>query len=506
MTKKKPPPPLYDPECPPRYSTVPDLTAENRLTELTVLAKMLGLTLMPHQRHILAVMTERLPGTDEPRYKDITLTLPRQASKTTMLMLMALDRMLAWGEEQTVVYVAQALVDAVNVWLGRPMQLIRKAGLDESAGLRFQRSLSDPKLVARNGSMLRILASGTTTSGQGSTLGLVIYDEAFSANDSRVELSLKPALRTIPDSQFVVASTAGDATSTYLKRRVEDGRHLVESGAEDTRIAYIEWSADDDANPYDEDVWRSAIPSLGHTVRLDDLRIDAEKMPESDWRRTGLNQWVTVAGDPIFSEAGWRSCQTEERAPYGGVVLGLDCTPDRAAGSLVACDPVGVSEVVSARQGVDWLVPEAVHIYREHDDVHGVCLLGGASASAGFADELRALNVPFYLANRTDYVAACGMLVDVIQAGGMRVVTSELFPRLDMAVKGAIRAGADGFIWARLDVTVDISPLVALTLAHWAARREKVDAVGKPSIVRLDDEALRNEEREKAWKEVYRAA
>lgn len=479
---------LFDEACPPAYSTMPTPGARNRLAELTVLARMLGLELMPHQRHILAVLTEQFDD-GRPRYRDVTMTLPRQASKTTLLALMAFDRMLRWGRPQQVLYVAQALTDAVAVWRAGPWQMLVDAGFDREAGMRFYKGLSDSKISCANGSVLRLITGGRRTSGHGSTLGLAIYDEAFAAVDSRVEQSVMPTLRTVRDAQFVVASTAGDMSSTYLKRRVDDGRAMIEAGRSDGRVAYIEWSAPEHADPYDEAVWLKAIPNIGRNVELDDLRIEAAQQPEADWRRAGLNQWVTTAAEPVVNEAHWRACKTRLLKPSGGVVVGLDCTPDRASGSLVVCDSTGIAEVIAARPGVDWLVPAARHVVTRNSDVVGVALLGGASAATVFIDPLREAGVPHVVVTRPDYVVATGMFVDAVAARTVRVFESEFYSRLAVAVKGAVKQGKDGFIWSRLDVSIDICPLVALTLAHWAARRAKVESLRPPSVVDLDAES-----------------
>lgn len=477
---------LFDAGCPPLWSTMPTSGASNRLPELTVLARLLGFELAPHQRHSLAVLTEqRSDGL--PAYRDATVTVPRQCGKTTMLMLMALDRMLQWGGPQQLILVAQALGDAVNVWQRGPYQVMVESGLADAAGLKLNVALNDAKLVAANGSAMRFISPSSRSSGHGSTVGLVLYDEAFAATDSRVEQALMPAMRAVRDAQFIVMSTAGDASSHYLKRRVDDGRALVESDrCSAERTAFIEWGASPEADAYDEAVWRTAIPALGHTQHIDDLRHDAQRLPEPDWRRSGLNQWVTASVEPVLNEVGWRAAQRRDVAPEGGIIVGVDCAPDRAHGSLVVCDAAGTAEVVAARAGVEWIVEAATKLVERHPDVLGVALLGGASAASVFIDDFRAAGVPLAVATRSDYVVATGLLVDAVAAGQVRVAATEFFGRLAVAVKGAIKQGRDGFIWARVDVSIDISPLVAFTLAHWAARRGKVETLRAPQVVDLE--------------------
>ena len=61
-------------------------------------------------------------------------------------------------------------------------------------------------------------------------------------------------------------------------------------------------------------------------------------------------------------------------------------------------------------------------------------------------------------------------------------------PELAAALKGATTAdtGDGGKLWARRDATVDISPLVAVTLAQWALRKhgssyDLLKSIGPPT-------------------------
>jgi hypothetical protein len=66
-----------------------------------------------------------------------------------------------------------------------------------------------------------------------------------------------------------------------------------------------------------------------------------------------------------------------------------------------------------------------------------------------------------------EHAQACGALVDVVNAQALRHKGS-----LDLwnAIRGAsTRALTDRWAWSRRSSSVDISPLVAATLALWAA-------------------------------------
>jgi hypothetical protein len=66
-----------------------------------------------------------------------------------------------------------------------------------------------------------------------------------------------------------------------------------------------------------------------------------------------------------------------------------------------------------------------------------------------------------------EHAQACGLMLDLVAEGGLRHLGSL---ELADAIKGASsRNLADGWVWSRKSSRTDISPLVAATLALWAA-------------------------------------
>jgi hypothetical protein len=66
-----------------------------------------------------------------------------------------------------------------------------------------------------------------------------------------------------------------------------------------------------------------------------------------------------------------------------------------------------------------------------------------------------------------ELVQACGALVDDVANGGFRHLDQ---PELNAAVFAATtRTVGDAWAWQRRSTQVDVSPLVAVTLARWAA-------------------------------------
>jgi hypothetical protein len=91
----------------------------------------------------------------------------------------------------------------------------------------------------------------------------------------------------------------------------------------------------------------------------------------------------------------------------------------------------------------------------------------GVGPAASLVDSLRESGLPVETVNTSEHGQACGRLVDPVAEGGVVHLGSE---ELRDAIRGArSRPLGDAWAWSRKSSSVDISPLVAATLALGAA-------------------------------------
>jgi hypothetical protein len=104
----------------------------------------------------------------------------------------------------------------------------------------------------------------------------------------------------------------------------------------------------------------------------------------------------------------------------------------------------------------------------------------GGPAGSLIADLEERLGVEVVQPKAREVAAACGQLYDA--------VTEQTLSHLDQAPLAAALAGAqrrplgDAWAWARRIVSVDISPLVAVTLAKWGLGAEVDEPEGAPNL------------------------
>lgn len=422
---------------------------------------------MPWQRLVADVATE-VDSDGLPYYSQVTVQVPRQAGKTTLLLALEVHRAILWGGPQAIAYTAQTGMDARQKLMRDQVPLLEGSTL-RSAIRRIYRANGTEAVIFRNGSRIDPLPN-TPSAGHGRTIDMGIIDEArFDSDDTR-EAALLPAMVTRPASQLFVISTAGNHESVYFRKKVEDGRRLT-TGKTGERRAYFEWSAAEDADIDDPATWWATIPALGYTQteaairsRLDTARAEDK---ENTFRQEYLCEW-TVTDDAALPARYLARVLDKTVAPSGRLSFGVDVALDRSSASIAVADETGRVELVDARPGVGWVVDRALDLYRKH---RGQLVVDGYSPANSLVDRLEAGGIPVARYGLRDMAAACGLLYDAVIDEEVRIRPS---PALEAALAAAKRkAVASGWLWARTTVEVDLTPLFAATLAyHHATNRQ----------------------------------
>lgn len=444
---------------------------------------MLGTPLMPWQRHVLDVALE-VNDDGLPAYRTVVLTVPRQSGKTTLMLAAMVHRALGFGGAQQIRYTAQTLNDAREKFVEEHMPALGRSAL---AG-RFRTRLSNGSeaVVWENGSRHKLLATGET-SGHGKTLDMAVIDEAFAHVDDRLDQACRPAMVTRQAAQMWVLSTAGTPDrSAYLWAKVEAGRQLAESGTTHG-MAYFEWSAAEDLDPGDPETWWSCMPALGHTVTEDVIRAEFLAMPLSEFRRAYLNQWVRTQHDQVIPPDAWARCADTRARLVDPVAFAFDVSPDQSSAAIVACGGDARSgsptvEVVDHRPGTSWVVARLTELAERWSPTMIAADFGGPAGALRSAAEVAGLGVTAVSAR--DHAQACGALYAAATDPAGPKVRHRDQPVLNAALGGASkRQLADSWAWARRASSVDITPLVAATLALWAhSRPVEVDQVVRPVV------------------------
>jgi phage terminase large subunit-like protein len=458
--------------CPPRWATARNLGRRTLGPRAAEVAALLGTPLMPWQRQVADTALEVDPDTGRLAYRQVVLTVPRQSGKTTLMLAVMVHRALGFGQRQRIVYTAQNRLKARQKWEDEHVLTLQQSPLRSMFTVR--RQIGQEAVRWRNGS-IHALDAPTEEAVHGDVLDLGAVDEAFAHEDDRVEQGMKPAMVTRPQPQLWVFSTAGTAKSVYLREKVEAGRLHTEAGI-DAGVAYFEWSAPADADPADPAVWWGCMPALGWTVREDAVAADFRSMKLPEFRRAYLNQWPDEAPDEwlVIGEAAWRALADPGSQPAGPVALAADVMPGREYGAVAAAgrradgnlhvEITGRDNRYDHRPGTAWMVDRLVELAAAHRPC--AVVIDGAGEAGSLIAPLEAAGVEVVKPTLREATQAAGQFVEAVtDAGSLRHLGQ---PPLDAALAGARkREVSDAWLWARKGLSVDICPLVAVTLAAW---------------------------------------
>lgn len=315
--------------------------------------------------------------------------------------------------------------------------------------------------------------------GRGFSVDLLVFDEAMILS-AAAKAALIPTMAARSIDGNTQTWYAGSAVDQLNPKHdgLELSRIRDQGIKRNAKIAYFEWSAPgddptkvDDQAAADPAVWALANPGLG--IRISPGWVEHERTVELGARefrveRLGVGDWPEPEGaESVIDRAQWASLVDAGSVLVDPVCFAFDITPDRSAASIAAAGrrPDGFAhvEVVEARGGTGWVVPRLLELAAKWDMSGVIC--DGYGPASTLIDELERAKVSVTAVSAKEQAQACGMLYDSVDQRKLRHLGS---PELNAAVRGAAkRPLGDAWAWSRKTSAVDISPLVACTLAHW---------------------------------------
>lgn len=324
----------------------------------------------------------------------------------------------------------------------------------------------------RGGGRIKFIAR-SRTSGRGLTGDLLVFDEAQDLNDDALG-ALLPTISARAGSQTWYQGSAPGPESVVWQRIRKQGR-----ACEDPRMAYFEYSADPEADLDDPAAWAQANPAPRVTVEA----IKAERGSMSDEmfarERLSISPDVDELADRVWPAEVWEAVNDADHAVGDTVTFALDVNPERTWGCVAVSDGTAV-EVVAHHAGIHWIVDRVEEIAGRWG---GKVAIDKSGPAGSFIADLENRNVQVVPVETGEFTKACEAFYDAVNTGSVKV---RRHPALTGAANGARRkATGDTWKWTRKDATVDVSPLVAVTLAYRTASTAPPPAA--PGFIDLDD-------------------
>jgi hypothetical protein len=433
-------------------------------------AALFGRPLQGWQSAVAHVAGEYDPATGEMVHPTVVAHVPRRAGKTALVLAQLARRVLGQRLSQSW-YTAQTGGDAGTTFRREWLPILRSSGLARRLKVSLRAGAESFELTARGASATCFAPVESALHGRNVDLAIIDEAWAFDADTGRdVELAVFPAMLTRPGAQTWIISAGGTIASTWL-----DGwlvRAEAAHAAGDPAVAVFDFGADPGAPDYDPTspaTWWTAHPALGDTVTEAAIARELARLGVADFERSILNVWPRprdlATGIDMAAWAGLADLDVPSSSGAAAFDVAADRSHAALAGAGVTPDGRTVVEIVDYRRGVAWLDTALRDWTRAHPGAPLVC---DALAAGTIADRLELAGLDVERTGGAQMARACADLVDQVTA---RTVAHRAQGLLDDTLAGAGRRPlGDGWAWSRRRSDADISPLVAATLAAWAAR------------------------------------
>lgn len=397
------------------------------------------------------------------------LAVPRQNGKNGVLEIVELYKIVVLGRK--ILHTAHEVKTARKAFIRLCSFFENTRKFPELAALvqDIRKTNGQEAIVLTNGGSVEFVAR-SRGSGRGYTVDDLVCDEAQELTDEQLE-ALLPTISSAPSGNPQIAMTGtppGPGSPGEVFTRMRTAGVL----GKDKRLSWHEWSVEGKVNVHDRGLWAATNPSLGKRLNAHVIEDELAQMSEEGFARERLGRWASEELTSVIPASEWNAVKTEVPPADGQVAYALDMAPDRTRVSIGVCqksetphieaiDPVEAG-IVSV---VDWLVerwPSALAV-----------VVDAQSPAMSFVPDLQARGVKVMITGSGDMAAACGFFYDAVTEKNLTHFDQ---PRLNAAVAGAKKRDigqAGGWGWDRKDPSLDLTPLVAVTLALFGAMKAK---------------------------------
>lgn len=299
---------------------------------------------------------------------------------------------------------------------------------------------------------------------------ILVCDEGQILPESVLE-DLGATQNTAPNPLFFVMGTPPRPKDTgefftLLRQEALDG--------ESDSTLYIETSADRGTDPMDPEQLRKANPSYPHrTTHRALLRLRKKLKSDDAWNREARGIWDEIV---------------KQFSPVNGALWseGIDVGP--AIGLKPAALAVDMSHARKISIGACWLEDSSAHVeevWSGIDDAGAIewvvaaagrrmtVVIDSMSPASSMIPTLKARGVKIHPGTAGDMAKACGLVASDLEGGRLTHGDQQSVNDARAGARKRAIGTAGGWGYDRTDASVEIQPLVAVTLARLGASMTK---------------------------------
>ena len=446
----------------PRLRISPE--GREELADTTIeLAGLYGLDLDPWQQYVLRRGMRVEEDSDMWSASRVGLSVPRQNGKSALLVARELAALLLVPDERLIIHSAHLVGTALEGFrnikglfenfddLGKRVKRIREAngeqGIEMMDGTRL---------------LFRARARGNV---RGMSPQLLILDEAQILPDDAWSAML-PSVSAQPNAQIWLTGTPpGPNDPGEVFGRV---RGSATSG-KDSRVAWLEWSVDGDIAVESRKLWAQSNPAMGFRIDSEAVEDELNSMDEATFARERLGMWASDKQLAVIPGDVWAAREVDEVPDVPISAIGVDMAPDAARVSVAVGlkTDVGVhvelADITAASDSTDALIEWIVVRAKRRVPV----LIDAMSPARLLIPILKSRKCKVIVMSGGEVIESTAGFFNAAKEGTMSHFGQE---QVTESLAGARRKAigdAGGWKWDRKSMNVDLTPIMAVTNAHY---------------------------------------
>lgn len=431
------------------------------------LATAYGLTPDPWQMHVLNAWMNR--GRDG-RWSAGRwgIAVPRQNGKNGILEMVELFFMAQLGLK--ILHTAHEVKTARKAFLRIASFFENERRYPELAALvkDIRKTNGQEAIVLNNGGSVEFIAR-SKGSGRGFTVDVLVCDEAQEYSED-AQAALLPTISSAPSGD-PLQILLGTPPAPNMEGDVFTRMRTAGVEGLDKRLAWCEWSVTGDVDVSDKALWAETNPSLGIRLNLSTIEDEFGAMSPETFARERLGMWASDKQLSVIPADLWDLCGVGATPDGEAGVYAVDMNHERTRAVVAVGVPGDRPHVeVAAEFDVSAGSSELVAWLLERSSRRIPVLVDAMSPARSIVPALQARNRSkrkVVVTSTAESMQACGGFYDAVFGGELsHFQQSEVDDALASAKKKKI-GDAGGWVWDRKSVDVFLSPLVAVTLAHF---------------------------------------
>ena len=433
------------------------------------------LELDPWQQFVLSEALRERPSDGKWAAFEVGLMVSRQCGKGAILEALELAALLLF-EERRILHTAHLFQTALDgqrrlhELLDRRPDLVKHKAVG-SHGHESVQLTSGPNKGAKVEFMTR-----TKGGGLGLPVDRIIFDEAMFISPESYQ-ALLPTVSARPNGQIWLTGSAVDQRIHVGCEQFAGLRYRGLHSEPGKRICYFEWSAPEDADVSNPEVWALANPGLGARITVEDVQAEYDAFMSAGGERAFGVQRLGIGDWPLLGAARseipadkWNAMRNSTPSLTGRTVITLYRAPEGGPWAITAAQRVEDGRIhlevgYTGTDTADIVLRKLIDVVTAWDPA---AVLVGRGAAAEVIPGLEAVGINAESPSLTEEAQACGGLLNDALAVDEPLLSHSNQHGLNNAVTHAIKRElpSGGFVWDCVEGSA-YAQLMGVTLSRW---------------------------------------